>query len=108
MQGIKDRDTTYAALRLVLIIWLAALVPLMSVGEMVFAHSDDACEDECDDSCQECGTCTNCSRTVPMLSTPFFQMNSPLRADAGSISVHALENESSLAAGIDHPPQNIL
>jgi len=108
MNGIKRRLATYDVLRLVLIIWLVVLMPLMAAADVLFDHSDDDCESECDESCQDCGTCANCARTVHMIPVTLFQMNSPLQASIGGIAARSHGNEESFAAGIDHPPQNIL
>ena len=106
MIKLRRKLAEFDVLKMVLVLWLVAAMPLMPGGELIPGHDDDGCEDTCDESCQDCGICVGCARTVHMIPTASFELNSHLRASIGTISTLSFEHESMLGEGIDHPPQN--
>jgi len=98
----------YNRLTLFRLFALLSLLLAMTVthsAELLIDRCESECEQKCDESCENCGDCVDCQRTMPMLVDDVRGGSNVCNINTWLSSL-AAENVNDLFCGnIEHPPQ---
>lgn len=86
-------------------LFLLLSVAVGTSAELLIDHCGDECEQECDESCESCGDCIDCQRTMPMLVDDLFDGRNAYYNNAWLLSLADIKINDLFCCSIEHPPQ---
>ena len=91
--------------RFLVLLFLMLTMTVASSAELLVDRCDSVCERECDESCENCGDCVDCQRTMPMLVTEIGDGSDAYYDSAWLLSPTTEKNKDLFCGSIEHPPQ---
>jgi hypothetical protein len=107
MNSARTIAVDISPLRIIIALGLITVMLFLASGDLFAGHCEEECENECDESCQDCGDCLHCLPVVHMISLNSVDLGVVDQNCAGTIHASSVQRDSADPPGIDHPPQNL-